>query len=118
MLTKDEIAGYHAFGYLVLRGCLTPEETAEVLTQEGWFHTGDIGEFDADGFLRITDRKKDLAKTSGGKYIAPQPIENQLKLHPAVLNAVVVADQRNFPTRCHVRRAHANRCRRASPFNT
>ncbi len=75
-----------------------PEETREVLTEEGWFHTGDIGEFDSDGFLRITDRKKDLAKTSGGKYIAPQPIENQLKLHPAVLNAVIVADQRNFPS--------------------
>jgi long-chain acyl-CoA synthetase len=73
-----------------------PAETAEVL-RDGWFATGDIGEFDEEGFLKITDRKKDLLKTAGGKYVAPQPIENRLKLHRAILNAVVVGDRRRFP---------------------
>ena len=74
-----------------------PEETAQVL-QDGWLLTGDIGELDDGGFLKITDRKKDLLKTSGGKYIAPQPIENQLKLSPHILSAVVIADGRKFPS--------------------
>jgi long-chain acyl-CoA synthetase len=73
-----------------------PEETAESWDATGWFHTGDIGEFDADGFLHITDRKKDLIKTSGGKYVAPQKIENLLKLQPHVSQAVVIGDQRNY----------------------
>ena len=73
-----------------------PEETAQVL-QDGWFSTGDIGEIDAEGFLKITDRKKDLLKTSGGKYIAPAPIEGQLKLSPRILNAIVIGDRRKFP---------------------
>jgi long-chain acyl-CoA synthetase len=73
-----------------------PEATAEVL-HDGWFLTGDIGKLDADGFLSITDRKKDLFKTSGGKYIAPAPIENQLKTSPYISMAVVVAEGRNFP---------------------
>ena len=74
-----------------------PEETAEALTEDGWLHTGDIGELDADGFLRITDRKKDLFKTSGGKYIAPSAIESQFKaICPYASQFLVHGDERNF----------------------
>jgi long-chain acyl-CoA synthetase len=72
-----------------------PQETAEVLA-DGWFHTGDIGFLDDDGFLTITDRKKDILITAGGKNVAPQPIENMLKRIPAVANAVVVGGKRKF----------------------
>jgi len=73
-----------------------PEATAAVWDADGWFHTGDIGELDADGLLRITDRKKDLIKTSGGKYVAPQSVENLLKTQPHISQAVVVGDRRKY----------------------
>ena len=73
-----------------------PKETQEAFV-DGWFKTGDIGNLDADGFLSITDRKKDLIKTSGGKFIAPQPIENSLKHNALVAEAVVVGEKRKFP---------------------
>jgi len=73
-----------------------PEETAGAF-DEDWFKTGDIGHIDEDGYLSITDRKKDLIKTSGGKFIAPQPIENSLKANLFVGEAAVVGDKRRFP---------------------
>ncbi|HWY03968.1 MAG TPA: long-chain fatty acid--CoA ligase [Candidatus Acidoferrum sp.] len=73
-----------------------PEETKAAIV-DGWFKTGDIGNLDGDGYLSVTDRKKDLIKTSGGKFIAPQPIENSLKLNPLVGNAAIVGDRRKFP---------------------
>ncbi|WP_327684309.1 AMP-dependent synthetase/ligase [Streptomyces sp. NBC_00467] len=76
-----------------------PEKTEEVLESDGWFHTGDIGELSADGYLRITDRKKDLIKTSGGKYIAPAEVEGQFKaVCPFVSNILVHGADRNFCT--------------------
>jgi long-chain acyl-CoA synthetase len=74
-----------------------PEQTAEALTEDGWLHTGDIGEVDADGYLKITDRKKDLFKTSGGKYIAPSAIESQFKaICPYASQFLVHGSERNF----------------------
>jgi len=73
-----------------------PEETRAVFTADGWLCTGDIGRLDADGYLIITDRKKELLKTAAGKFVAPAPIENLLKTSPFISNAIVVGDKRKF----------------------
>jgi long-chain acyl-CoA synthetase len=72
------------------------KDTAEAFTPDGWFRTGDIGKLDEGGFLSITDRKKELLKTSGGKLIAPQPIENKLKANTLVAQAAMVGDKHKF----------------------
>ncbi|MGA8142378.1 MAG: long-chain fatty acid--CoA ligase [Candidatus Acidiferrales bacterium] len=73
-----------------------PDATREVFTPDGWFRTGDIGRLDDEGYLIITDRKKELLKTAAGKFIAPAPIENTLKTSPFITNAIVVGDTRKF----------------------
>ncbi|MBV6406373.1 MAG: long-chain fatty acid--CoA ligase [Flavobacteriales bacterium] len=74
-----------------------PEQTAEVLDADGWLHTGDIGRLDGNGFLYITDRKKEMFKTSGGKYVAPQVIENKLRSSRFIEQAMVIGENRKFP---------------------
>lgn len=75
-----------------------PEATAEVLEADGWFHSGDIGEIDSEGYVRITDRKKDIIVTAGGKNVAPQNLENALKMYPIVSSAMVYGDKRPYLT--------------------
>jgi long-chain acyl-CoA synthetase len=74
-----------------------PEATTEAFTADGWLKTGDIGRLDGDGFLLITDRKKELFKTSGGKYIAPAPVEQMIKMSRFVNQVVLVGSERKFP---------------------
>ncbi|MBU8893961.1 long-chain fatty acid--CoA ligase [Corallococcus sp. M34] len=88
-----------ARGPNISRGYLNrPEATADAFDADGWFRTGDLGSIDAEGFVRITGRKKELLKTSGGKYIAPLKIEAQLKRHPLVQEAIVIGEGRNYCT--------------------
>ena len=91
-------------GELLIRGTTVfagyykePEATAEVLDADGWLRTGDIAEIDADGFVKITDRKKDIIVTAGGKNIAPQNLENDLKASKYISQALVVGDRRPYP---------------------
>jgi long-chain acyl-CoA synthetase len=101
---KGEEVRIESDGEIVVRGdnvmqgyLKKPDETAAVL-KDGWFYTGDIGELDADGYLMITDRKKDLIATAGGKKVAPQPIEGLLKQNPMVAEAVMVGNGRPYIT--------------------
>ena len=80
----------------VMLGYFRNEQATEEVLSDGWLHTGDIGELDGDGFLKITDRKKDLIKTAGGKYVAPQPLEARLQEQSIIERAVVIGDERPY----------------------
>jgi long-chain acyl-CoA synthetase len=87
-----------AKGPNIMLGYYKDEEmTRQTVDTDGWLHTGDIGEFTAEGFLRITDRKKEIFKTSGGKYVAPQVMENKLKASRFIEQVMVIGENRNFP---------------------
>ena len=83
-------------GYNVMKGYYKREKETEEVLKEGWLYTGDIGHLDQEGYLVVTDRKKDLIITAGGKNVAPQPIENILKRNPYITNAVILGDRRKF----------------------
>jgi long-chain acyl-CoA synthetase len=86
-------------GDILMQGYLNkPDKTAEAIDQDGWLHTGDVGMIDNEGFVRITDRMKDIIITAGGKNITPSEIENQLKFSPYISDAVVIGDKRAFLT--------------------
>jgi len=80
----------------VFVGYLNQDEATAETVVDGWLHTGDVGEMDSDGYVRITDRKKDIIVTAGGKNVSPQNIENKLKTFPGVSQVVVVGDKRKF----------------------
>ena len=86
-------------GYTVMQGYLDdPVATAETIDPDGWLHTGDVGLIDADGYLRITDRMKDIIITAGGKNITPSELENELKFSPYITDAVVIGDKLPYLT--------------------